>query len=285
MTTSWGCPQPAASSPRPGWRWRARSPRSARSRWSPSPRSASRSRSASSSTPSSYGRSWSRRSTWTSAVTSGGPASCPPSRPSGHDRRNRRTAATQAAGLSKWARWPASGISASSAAHLGGESYLGSAILISRIRKPLHHQRHGPDREPIWRDIPVGLRHVWRTPFLRITLLCAAGINIVFAGLSLAIIAAQTAHGSAAAHIGAAFGMGAIGGILGAWAAAPLQRRIAPAGLVYIFGWTATLGLATLSETHNAYAIGALLAAVFFTATPANAMLFAVQIHITPPQL
>ena len=187
--------------------------------------------------------------------------------------------------MSKWARWPASGISASSAAHLGGESYLGSAILISRIRKPLHHQRHVPDRGPIWRDIPVGLRHVWRTPFLRITLLCAAGINIVFAGLSLAIIAAQTAHGSAAAHIGAAFGMGAIGGILGAWAAAPLQRRIAPAGLVYIFGWTATLGLATLSETHNAYAIGALLAAVFFTATPANAMLFAVQIHITPPQL
>jgi len=60
------------------------------------------------------------------------------------------------------------------------------------------------------------------------------------------------------------------------------QRRTSPSGLVYAFGWTATVGLATLSRTHNTYAIGALLAAMAFTATPANAMLFAVQIHSTP---
>jgi MFS family permease len=164
-------------------------------------------------------------------------------------------------------------------------SYLASATLISLIRKPLHDQRHQHNQLPMWRDMATGLRYVWRSAFLRITLLCAAGIQIVFAGLSLIIIASQTANGTAAVHLGAAFSMGAIGGILGAWASAPIQRRLPPSALVYIFGWTATVALAALSQTHNTYAVGALLAVVFFTAIPANAMLFAVQIHITPPEL
>ena len=177
------------------------------------------------------------------------------------------------------------GISAALPVLADALSYLAGAILISGIRKPLHDQRHQHDRGPMWRDIPVGLRYVWRSAFLRITLLCAAGINIVFAGLSLIIIAAQTANGAAAVHLGTAFSMGAVGGILGAWASAPVQRRLPPSALIYVFGWTATAALAALGQTHNTYAVGALLAVVFFTATPANAMLFAVQIDITPPEL
>jgi MFS family permease len=164
-------------------------------------------------------------------------------------------------------------------------SYLAGATLISLIRKPLHDRGHQHNQGPIWRDISTGLRYVWHSAFLRITLLCAAGINIVFAGLSLIIIAAQTANGTAAVHLGTAFSMGAVGGILGAWASAPIQRRLPPSALVYVFGWTATVTLAALSQTHNTYAVGALLAVVFFAATPANAMLFAVQIDITPPEL
>lgn len=177
------------------------------------------------------------------------------------------------------------GISAALPVLADALSYLSSATLISLIRKPLHDQRHRHNRGPMWRDIPIGLRYVWRSAFLRITLLCAAGINIVFAGLSLVIIASQAANGIAAVHLGTAFGIGAIGGILGAWASAPIQRRLPPSALVYIFGWTATVALAALSQTQNTYAVGALLAVVFFTATPANAMLFAVQIDITPPEL
>lgn len=166
-------------------------------------------------------------------------------------------------------------------------SYLASAILTGRIRTPAM----GPDpagptaRDPMWREILAGLRHLWHTRFLRTTMLCATAINVVFAGLSLTIIASQATPGTAAPRLGVAFSMGALGGILGAWASARAQRWLSPAGLVYGFGWTATLALVALGRTHDPYLIGALLAAVYSTATPANAMLFAAQIHATPPHL
>jgi MFS family permease len=162
-------------------------------------------------------------------------------------------------------------------------SYLASAVLAGLVRRPLRPALGGGG--PMWRDIPVGLRYLWRSRFLRVSLLCAAGINVAFSGLQLVIIAAQTSRGTAASELGVAFSMGAAGGILGAWASARTQRWLSPPALVYCFGWTATLALAALGQAHNAYVIGALLAAVFFAAAPANAMLVAVQIHVTPPEL
>ena len=116
-------------------------------------------------------------------------------------------------------------------------------------------------------------------------MLCATGINVVFAGLSLTIIASQTTQGAAASQLGVAFSMGALGGILGAWTSTRVQRWLTPAGLIYCFGWCTTFALIALGHTDHTYVIGALLAIVYFTATPANAMLFAAQIHATPPQL
>jgi len=184
-------------------------------------------------------------------------------------------------------------------------SYLTSAVLAGLIRRPLGApvSRADPNeptatadpsaeaspvsrrRDSIWRDIPVGLRHLWRAPFLRTSLLCATGINVVFSGLSLTIIASQTTQGTAASQLGVAFSMGALGGILGALASTRVQRWLSPASLIYCFGWSATFALIALGHTHNTYLIGALLATVYFTATPANAMLFAAQIHVTPPHL
>ncbi|WP_144126210.1 hypothetical protein [Catellatospora sichuanensis] len=39
------------------------------------------------------------------------------------------------------------------------------------------------------------------------------------------------------------------------------------------FGATATSAIAATAVVHNTYAVGGLLAATYFTATPANAML------------
>jgi len=42
--------------------------------------------------------------------------------------------------------------------------------------------------------------------------------------------------------------MGALGGILGAWASPSLSRRLSPAVLVYVFGWTCCVALALLGQ-------------------------------------
>jgi MFS family permease len=163
-------------------------------------------------------------------------------------------------------------------------SYAASAGLTALVRSRMRTSRAPERLGTLWRDIPVGLRYVASSPFLRVTLACGTGFNVVFAGLTIAIIASQGTRG-AAFHLGTAFSMGALGGLLGAWASPFLNKRLSPAALVYLFGWTSCVALALLGQARDTYLVGALLAVVFFTATPANAMLFAAQIDITPPEL
>jgi MFS family permease len=167
----------------------------------------------------------------------------------------------------------------------GTVSSLVCAGLTALVRSPLRTSRAPERLGTLWRDIAVGLRYVASSPFLRFTLACATGFNVVFAGLTIAVIASQGAHGDAAVHLGTALGMGALGGILGAWAAPFLNRRLSPPALLYVFGWTCCVALALLAQVHNTYLVGALLAAMFCAATPANATLFAAQIDITPPEM
>lgn len=164
-------------------------------------------------------------------------------------------------------------------------SYFTCAGLVALVRSPMRSSRAPERLRTLWRDIPVGLRYVTSSPFLRVTLACAVGFNFVFASLTIAIIASQAARSGGAFHIGIALGMGALGGILGALAAPSLNKRLSPATLVYLFGWTCCVSLALLGQAQNTYLVGALLAVMFFVATPANATLFAAQIDITPPEL
>jgi len=164
-------------------------------------------------------------------------------------------------------------------------SYLAGAGLTALVRSPMRPSRAPGRLRTLWRDIPVGLRYVASSPFLRVTLACAVGFNVIFAGLTIAIIVSQSARSGAAFHIGTALSIGAVGGILGALAAPPLNKQLPPAALVYLFGWTCCVALALLGQVQNTYLVGALLAVIFFIATPANATLFAAQIDITPPEL
>ncbi|MEV4166724.1 MFS transporter [Nonomuraea dietziae] len=164
-------------------------------------------------------------------------------------------------------------------------SYLLSGVLNLLIRNPLSDPPTAAPRRAWRHDLAVGMRYVWSQPYLQASMLAAAGFQLVFTGLTLAIIASAKIQGSAAVHIGMAFALGGIGGIGGAWAAGRVQARFAPSTLVYGFGWTAALCVAAMGWVANPYVLGALLALVYFAATPANAMLMALQIHVTPPEL
>jgi MFS family permease len=163
-------------------------------------------------------------------------------------------------------------------------SYVVSAVSVAAIRRPMGTATgHGGGR--IRDDLTAGARHVWRTPFLRVTLLVAAVFQFVFAGLGLTIIAVATTGGTAAVHIGAALSLAGVGGILGAWAAPFLQRRFSPAALVTGLGWTSVAGILPMARWSDVYLAGALLGAVYFVGTPANAMLVATQMAATPAHL
>jgi hypothetical protein len=159
-------------------------------------------------------------------------------------------------------------------------SYVVSSITVALMRQPL-----GQGRAVGSLHVLTGLRHVWHDRFLRATLTIAAAFQFVFAGLGLVIIASAAAAGTPAVHVGTALAIAGVGGLLGAWATPWVQRRISLAALVRVFGWTTAACLAVMAVLPHVYVAGALLAVVYFLTTPANAMLVAAQMNVTPPYL
>ncbi len=162
-------------------------------------------------------------------------------------------------------------------------SQVAGAVTVALIRRPLGS---GTGTGTSMRgDVLTGLRHVRRDPFLRATLVLAAAFQFVFAGLGLLIIAAAAAMDVPAVHVGTALAIAGAGGLLGAWAAPFVQRHLPSGALIVVFGWTSAVSLALMAVLPHIYVTGALLAVVYFVATPANAMLVAAQMRITPSHL
>nr|WP_272956060.1 MFS transporter [Actinopolymorpha rutila] len=171
-------------------------------------------------------------------------------------------------------------------------SFVTSGLLIGSIRRRLFGEErpHGEEGRqanfrPLRHDLLTGIRMVWTNTFLRVTLLSAAGYSLIFPAVVLVVIASTRARGAPAVEIGAALSLAGIGGILGAWLSPQLQRWLPPPVLVYLFCTTTTLALGALMFAYDPFLVGALLALTYFTSAPANGMLAAVQISITPPEL
>ncbi|GAB3555728.1 MFS transporter [Arthrobacter tumbae] len=164
-------------------------------------------------------------------------------------------------------------------------SYLLSALLIRSIKDPMTGTPPADGHAKIRSELFIGLRYFWGDAFLRASMICAAGFQFIFSGLALALIAGLTARGTPTSELGLIFALGAAGGIAGAVIAPLIQKRLSPVLLVTGFGWTATLSLLALAGVDSTIPAGLLIGLIYLTATPANAMFVAVQIHITPKEL
>ncbi|MFI7708826.1 MFS transporter [Nonomuraea sp. NPDC049480] len=167
---------------------------------------------------------------------------------------------------------------------LAGEllAYLLSFAAVLAIKSPTPATA---DRSrTLLRDIAEGLRWTWRQRFLRVLLVTAAGFSLVFSALTLTAIVAARQSGAAPADVGLMMAISGAGGLLGALAAPRLQRR-KPAAVVLAMFWVAAAAIPAMAVHPTAWAIGALLAAAFFLAPAANAILYTYQMTITPDHL
>ncbi len=162
-------------------------------------------------------------------------------------------------------------------------SFLVAAATVAGLRTDLRQVAIPASRASMLSQISVGLRHIWGTRFLRTTLVCSAGINVAFTGLTLAVIASRSGAGSA--HLGTALGLGAIGGLAGSWLSTRILHRLRARTVIIGFGWLVAAALAAMAVVTNVYALGALIAVIYFVTAPANGVLYASQILITPPEL
>lgn len=157
-----------------------------------------------------------------------------------------------------------------------------SATLSANVRHPMRPTTNEDPSPRFRQDLLTGLRFLWADPFLRATLLAAAAFQFVFAATVFALIASLNRTGSSAASLGVLFAVAAVGGVLGAIAAPALQARLSLKTLVVVMGWTAVAAFAGLGWVRTPVLAGALLGCIYFTATPANAVLLAAQMNRTP---
>src|SRR5262249_20273741 len=120
-------------------------------------------------------------------------------------------------------------LGASLAVALDALSYLGSALLIGRIRVTEPGPAAAAGRAHVWAEIGEGLRAVARHPILQVLAGCSATVNL-FGLMFQAVYVLYMARdlGLGAVGIGMVFATGGLGSLAGALVAAPASRWIGP---------------------------------------------------------
>lgn len=121
-------------------------------------------------------------------------------------------------------------------------SFTFSAFTVSRVRV---NERPPPDHaETLMRRAAQGFGYLWRHPYMASSLRCCTTLNFFsFVAASLVVLYASRTLGLSAAAIGLAFGVGAIGGLVGAVLAGRIARRIGT-------GYTIAVGAVLFSAPY-----------------------------------
>ena len=104
-------------------------------------------------------------------------------------------------------------------------SYLASFAALLAIRRPLQGERGAHQRRQLTQEIGNGIGYARSSRFLRGVIPLFALANFAFAGATFTIVVALQQAGHPASVIGIAQGVMAVGGLLGAIAAAWVQRQ------------------------------------------------------------
>ncbi|WP_225825824.1 MFS transporter [Streptomyces naphthomycinicus] len=163
-------------------------------------------------------------------------------------------------------------------------SFLLSLVAVCCIRRPLQEAR--PEAAPAaGASATEGLRFLLGHPFLRALLVIAAPLNMAFTGMIFAMTLALRHAGVPPFLVGLAGTIFAVGGLLGAFAAPLLQRRLRLPVLITLLCWT-TAALMAVSALLSSTVLAAVpLAAAVFLGPTANAALFGHQAAVTPDRL
>ena len=156
--------------------------------------------------------------------------------------------------------------------------------LLIFVRIPPRQVERKPARH-LGREMLAGLRWVWGHPPIRVTALCAIGLNLFFAAYYIIIIVLAQARGVSSGEIGIMAAMLGVGGLLGALVAPYLHERLSPyVSIIGVF-WLLTLLTPAALFVTDGYVMGLLFAAMAFLAPTANTTIDTYQLLLTPDEL
>lgn len=174
-------------------------------------------------------------------------------------------------------------------------SFLASAAGVALIRRPL-----GPDQsdrtpntspdpadppEPILTAIRAGFRYIRNSPYLRFLSIWAGVANACLTAMLLLVIILVRNHHGSATVVGATTSLGAVGGLAGSFLSPRIARHVPGRRLVISISWLLALGLAAMALIPSPWAIGALLAVMFFLLGPINVVFDTYEARMIPDAL
>ena len=165
-------------------------------------------------------------------------------------------------------------------------SYVLSLSAILCIRKPMQQPRpEPPEASAKAGRRGQGLRFVLSNPFLRSLIVVAIPLNTAFTGMIFAMTISLRRSGLSPVLIGVATMVIGAGGLLGAFSAPALQRRLPLPTLIRAICWSTAALMAISVLLATGIAAAAPLALAIFLGPTANAALFGYQAAVTPDHL
>ncbi len=163
-------------------------------------------------------------------------------------------------------------------------SYTASFVSLLFIRTRFQGERTGARRK-LWAEIGEGIAWLWRQPLIRYIAFLTGGYNFISAGTPLILIVLAQHQGAKPELIGLIFTIGGIGGIIGAFIAAPLQKRLSFAQVIVGTTWVNALVFPLYAVAPNPIVLG-MLTAVAFTLGPIyNVVQFSHRLSLIPDEL
>ncbi len=115
-------------------------------------------------------------------------------------------------------------------------SYTASLAGLALIRTPFQGERETPGRS-LLHDLREGLAWVWRQRLVRFMALVYGAFGLLFSGSPLCVIVLAQRRGASPAMIGVIFGLGGVGGVLGAVIAPYVRQRVPFGRLIPLLHW------------------------------------------------
>ncbi len=163
-------------------------------------------------------------------------------------------------------------------------SYLVSMVSLFFVRSDFQEERP-PSTTAFHKEIAEGLVWLWRQPFLRAAALLVAGSNFIFQAMALVLIVLAQARGASAALIGVVLGLMGAGGLLGAFVAPWVNRRIPARAVVIGANWVWAALLPFIALVPWPLAMGILAGGLAFVGPAWNVVISAYSLTLTPDRL
>jgi hypothetical protein len=167
---------------------------------------------------------------------------------------------------------------------LDAASYVLSIVSLLLLRKDL--RRTEPVQASSLRtDARAGMAWFWRHRLIRSISLIEGGEVILISGTPLLVIVLARSQHASSASIGLALSIGAVGGVLGAISAGPVQRLLAFAPIMIGVQWARVVLYPLYLIAPSPVLLGVITAAIYFLNPVRNASLFRYVVPLIPDHL